>query len=137
MIVIADTGAIYALLDRDDAWHKRVHDWWTTTAARILLPHTIIPEVAWLVGQRLGPDAESAFAQALAEGEFLLEPMVEEDFVVVAALVHRYRDLSLGFVDASVLAIAARSGADTILTTDRKHFSVARLPDGKAARLVP
>ena len=137
MIVIADTGAIYALLDRHDSWHERVRAWWGTAQARIVLPHAILPEVAWLVGKRLGADAESAFARALAANEFVLEELVAGDFPVIAELVSRYRDLPLGFVDASLLAVASRLGSSTILTTDRKHFSVARLPDGGVPRLVP
>ena len=37
----------------------------------------------------------------------------------------------------SVLVMASRLGADAILTTDRRHFTVARLPDGSFPTLVP
>ncbi len=137
MIVVADTGAVYALLDASDSWHERVYNWWSTASARVVLPHAILPEIAWLVGQRLGPDAEAAFTQALADGEFVLEPMPDQDLPDIAGTVHRYRDLPLGFVDASVLATAVRLDADAILTTDRRHFSVVRLPDGRGPLLVP
>lgn len=137
MIVVADTGAIYALLDRDDAWHHRVSEWWGSARARIVLPHSILPEVAYLMGSRLGAAAESAFAAALASDEFLLEELVRDDFPVIADLVVRYRDVPLGLVDASLLAVAARLGSSTILTTDRSHFAVARLPTGAAVTLVP
>jgi predicted nucleic acid-binding protein len=60
-----------------------------------------------------------------------------EDLPVIAGLVERYRDLPLGFVDAAVLTIAARLRADAILTTDRRHFTVAGTLDGYNARLVP
>lgn len=137
MIVVADTGAVYALLDRDDRWHAPVREWWQRAGPRVVLPHSILPEVCWLVGRRLGATAEATFVRSLASGEWQLEALLSEDLATVAALVERYRDLPLGFVDATVLTIAARLQADAILTTDRRHFTVARLPDGSAPRLVP
>lgn len=137
MIVVADTGAIYALLDRGDDWHARVHEWWRSTSSRVVLPNPILPEVSWLVQQRLGAAAEAVFVRSLADGQWLLEKLAMEDLPTVAALVERYRDLPLGFVDAAVLAMAQRLRADAILTTDRRHFTVARLPDGTAPRLLP
>ncbi len=137
MIVVADTGAVYALLDRDDAWHRRVSDWWGSAGARIILPQMILPEIAWLVGTRLGAEAEVAFVQAVADGEFELDEMRSEDLAPTATLVRRYRDLPLGFVDAAVLVGAARLGAGAILTTDRRHFGVVRLPGLEPPTLVP
>jgi hypothetical protein len=42
-------------------------------------------------------------------------------------LVERYADLGLGLVDASIVAIAERLGADTIATLNRRDFTVVRL----------
>jgi len=137
VIVVADTGAIYALLDRDDRWHDPVREWWQSAGARVVLPHSILPEVCWLVGRRLGAAAEATFVRSLANGDWQLEGLLTEDLAVIAGLVERYRDLPLGFVDAAVLTIAARLRADAILTTDRRHFTVARLPEESPPRLVP
>jgi predicted nucleic acid-binding protein len=41
-------------------------------------------------------------------------------------LVEKYADFPLGAVDASVIAIAERLGADAIATLDRRHFAVVR-----------
>lgn len=50
----------------------------------------------------------------------------ESDFVRIAALVQRYADFPLGFVDAAVVACAERHGG-RVLTTDFRHFgAVAR-----------
>ena len=46
-----------------------------------------------------------------------------------------FRDLPLGYVDAVVLAIAERLGATELLTTDRRHFTVA--PSKRNWALVP
>ena len=64
--------------------------------------------------------------RAIADGEFTIEPLDDEDLPRIADIMHAYRDLPLGFVDASVVAIAERLEAREILTTDRKHFGVVR-----------
>ncbi len=138
MTVLADTGAIYALVDRDDAWHERVRAWWESNREPIRLPVTILPEVAWLLGTRLGPAAETAFSRALANGEFEVEPLDErEDLRRIADLTAEYLDAPVGFVDASVLAMAERLGVLSVLTTDRRHFGVLRPRHVSTLRLVP
>lgn len=137
-MVIADTGGIYALIDRDDAWHERVAEWWQSNRSPIVLPATILPEVSWLLRTRIGAHAERAFASALAEGEFVVEPLETlEDLTRIAELLVEFADLPAGFVDASVVAVAERLGAHIVLTTDRRHFTVLRGRKGKALRLVP
>lgn len=138
MTVLADAGAVYALVDRDDAWHKRVRAWWELNREPIRLPVTILPEVAWLLGTRLGPSAEAAFARALTEGEFDVEPLDErQDLSRIADLTAAYLDSPVGFVDASVLAMAERLGVLTLLTTDRRHFGVLQPRHTSTLRLVP
>jgi predicted nucleic acid-binding protein len=135
-MVLADTGAIYALLDRDDAWHERVRAWWESSAAEVVLPVTILAEVGYLLGSRVGPKAEIAFAQALAAGEFVVVGLEDEDLPAAARAMTRYADLPLGLVDASILALAQRLEVEALLTTDRRHFGVVRL--GRVPlRLVP
>jgi hypothetical protein len=136
--VLADTGAVYALVDRDDAWHEQVRMWWESNREPIRLPVTILPEVAWLLGTRLGPAAEAAFARALADGELEVEPLDErEDLSRIADLAAEYLDSPVGFVDASVLAMAERLGVLTLLTTDRRHFGILRPRHVSTLRLVP
>ncbi|MDX2192309.1 MAG: PIN domain-containing protein [Gemmatimonadales bacterium] len=137
LAVVADTGALYALLDRDDAWYLRVTEWWMQNRLRVVLPVTIVPELAYLLGARLGARAEEAFARALADREFVLEPLDEADLPRVADLVASYADVALGVTDASVVAIAERLGAAAILTTDRRHFGAVRPRHVPAFRLLP
>ena len=52
-------------------------------------------------------------------------------------MVERYRDLGLGPADASPAVLARRYRTRTVLTLDRKHFSVMRPPDGGTFTIVP
>lgn len=137
MIVIADTGSLYALVDRTDAWHARVVDWWSSSARNVVVPSVVLPEVSYLLQTRIGPAAEQAFVQAVADGEFVIEPLEPEDIVRAATLLREYAELSLGFVDAVVVAIAERLGTREVLTTDRRHFGVIRPLHTRALLLVP
>ena len=136
MTVVADTGALYALVDASDAWHSRVVAWWRSQSRVVVVPITVLPELCYLLQTRIGPAAELAFVQAIAEDEFTVESE-PEDLVRAATLIDQYADLPLGFVDASVMAIAERLGTRDILTTDRRHFSVVRPRHARSFTLQP
>ena len=86
----------------------------------------MVTEVVYLVGTRLGSDAEVRFIGDLASGDFQVEPVAVSAWLRIAELVHMYRDLPLGTVDASVVVAAERLGVTTVATTDRRDFSVVR-----------
>ena len=125
-IVLADTGAVYALVDRDDAWHARVRQWWLAATTESRLPELTLPEVAYLLGQRIGPAAERGLVEALASGDLVIEPTESSDYSRAADIMQVYSDLPLGLVDAVVCATAERLEVSTILTTDRRHFGALR-----------
>ncbi len=58
------------------------------------------------------------------------------DWLPIAELVARYRDLRLGTVDASVVVAAKRLGDRVVATLDRRHFEVLR-PELGAVELLP
>ncbi|MGI8507788.1 MAG: type II toxin-antitoxin system VapC family toxin [Gemmatimonadaceae bacterium] len=137
MPVIADTGPLYALIDSSDAWHERVTAWWRDRTQNVVVPAVVLPGVSYLLQTRIGPAAELAFIQAVADGEFTIEALEPEDIVRAAVLLRDYADLPLGFADAAVVAAAERLGAREILTTDRRHFSVIQPLHTNALVLLP
>ncbi len=137
MIIVADTGPLYALVDKRDAWHARVTRWWSEAARDIVIPMSVLPEVCYLLQTRIGPAAETAFVAAIATGELITEAIEPEDVARSAVLMREYADLPMGFVDASVIAVAERLGSRGILTTDRKHFGVVRPLHVKSLALFP
>jgi len=90
------------------------------------VPTLVVTEVAYLIGSRLGPRPEVRFLGDLASGDLGVEPVAAGDWLRIAELVHHYRDLPLGTVDASVVAAAERLNESAIATLDRRHFSVVR-----------
>lgn len=97
----------------------------------------VITEVAYLIGSRLGPDAEIHFLGDLAAGDFTIEPVMAGDWLRIAELVSHYRDLPLGTVDSSVVATAERLRITRIATLDRRHFSIVRPNHTDSFELLP
>lgn len=95
----------------------------------------VITEVTYLVGTRLGADAEVRFLGDLAAGNLIPEPVVPADWLRIAELVARYHDLPLGTADASVVAAAERLSVTEVATLDRRHFDVVRPRFGPFALL--
>jgi predicted nucleic acid-binding protein len=135
--VIADTGALYALVDASDAWHERVVDWWRANREPVAVPVCVLPEVCYLLHTRISQQAEAAFVRAVAKGEFIVEPLEPDDITRAAVLLGKYCDLEFGFVDATVIATAERLDSTEVLTTDRRHFSAVRPQHAGAFRLSP
>ena len=54
MPLLVDTGVLYALVDRSDAWHTRSVECVKASNTNLLAPVTVLPEAAYLVRTRLG-----------------------------------------------------------------------------------
>ena len=103
----------------------------------LVVPTLVITEVVYLLGSRLGTEPEIRFLGDLAAGAFVVEPVAVADWLRIAELVARYRDLPLGAVDASVIAAAERLGVTDVATVDRRHFTVVRPSHVAAFTLLP
>lgn len=97
----------------------------------------VVTEVGYLLADRIGVHAEVAFTRSIADGELVVEPVLDSEWERIAGLTEQYLDLPLGIVDASVVALAERHHADVIATLDHRHFSVVRPRHTPAFTLVP
>ena len=133
-MIVADTGAIVALLDKDDEHHREIRDLYAADPDGWLLPWAILPEVDYLVARELGPAAERAWLADLASGAFEIEWGSSRDVSAARALDAKHLALSMGLVDGIVMTIAERLRAD-IATFDLRHFAAVRL--AHTPRLLP
>lgn len=88
------------------------------------MPVLVITEVTYLLATRLGTEAEVRFLGDLAAGNLIPEQVEPGDWLRIAELVARYRDLPLGSADASVVTAAERLGITDVATLDHRHFRV-------------
>ena len=135
MAILVDTGILYALADADDRWHQPANAWLQDVSELLIVSVTALPEVAYLLHTRLGAAAELAFVQSLAGGELEVEDLRRTDLVRSSEVMRRYPEI--GFVDASIAAMAERLQIETIATTDRRHFQSIRPKHIKAFKLIP
>ncbi len=132
-----DAGPLYAYVDADDRHHESSLNLLETHPGPLVVPTLVITEVAYLIATRLGYQAEVRFLGDLASGALSVEAVHASDWLRIAELVARYRDLPLGTVDASVVAAAERLGEEQVATTDRRHFSVVRPAHVDGLTLLP
>lgn len=125
-MLIVDAGPLYAVANEDDIDHTACHDLLVNATGPLIVAQLVVAEVAYLVGNRLGAQAEVAFARSIADGELTVEPVLDSEWSRIAELVDQYSDMPLGMADASVIALAERHKAREIATLDRRHFSVVR-----------
>jgi predicted nucleic acid-binding protein len=118
--VIVDAGVLYANIDRDDRHHPAAREFIATFDGVLRVPMLVVAEVAHLAATRLGTPAEARFLADLA-----------------AELVARHRDLPLGTVDASLVALAERLGETEVATFDRRDLGVVRPRHCEGFTLLP
>jgi predicted nucleic acid-binding protein len=135
MLAVVDTGPLYAAVDADDEDHDRCRAALEDASYRIVIPTLIVAEVTYLIGTRLGARVEARFLRGLTRMD--VEPPAPDDWPRIAELVERYGDFPLGGADASVVALAERLGAETIVTLDERHFHAVRPKHCRAFRLLP
>jgi predicted nucleic acid-binding protein len=127
-VLIVDAGPLYAAAATRDRHHDACVQLLSSAQRPLLIPALVVTEVAYLLGDRIGPHAGLAFARSLEAGELLVEPVLDSDWSRIAELTATYGDLPLGIVDASVVALAERRKLEAIATLDHRHFATVR-PD--------
>jgi predicted nucleic acid-binding protein len=125
--ILLDSGILYAYYDRRDSWHSSSRKLIEAEVGGLIVPAPVIPEVDYLLGERIGAKAQSTFYEGLTDGSFFVADLPQESYPRILELNHQYQDLRLGFVDAAVLALAEHLGLGRIAKTDRRHFSPVRL----------
>jgi predicted nucleic acid-binding protein len=126
-MIVVDTGAMLALIDRSDTHHAAVKRLYQQDPDGWILPWAILPEVDYLLAAHVSRRAEDAFLADLAESRYVVEWGSEVDLEEALHISHQYHALALGLVDATVMAVAERLRAAAIATLDIRHFGAVRL----------
>lgn len=136
-MIVLDTGGLYAALDANESLHGRaVAALVSAPPPRVLSPF-VLAELDYLIGTRVGHQAQMALAAEVTRGAYRLEPFTAEDLAHASRIMERYADLRIGLTDASVVVIANRHRVHDVLCTDQRHFRALRAADGKPFRLLP
>ena len=131
-MIVVDTSAIYALLDRNDGRHKDAINWYQGVDEDLATTPLVLAETDHLASARAGPEATRAFRRDVAAGAYLVE-WWSSTAAESAELAERYEDLGLGLTDASLVALASRLETIRVATFDERHFRVVRPLSGEDA----
>ena len=134
--VILDTSGVLALLDADDPAHAAC----VAVASadhELIVPPLALGEIDYWCRKKDAGRALAEFVSDIRNGAYELASLSLGDVQRALELGEQYRDLDLGMVDASVIALAERLRITNVLTLDRRDFSVVRPRHCVALTLLP
>ncbi len=137
MALICDTGPLLAALDAADPDHERCARLLTNADEDVVVPALVLAELDYWCSRRLPPEAWLIFLEDVIAGVYRIEPPTGADLARCRDLQTQYADLSLGVVDASVVALAERLGEPKVVTLDQRHFRAVRPAHVEALELRP
>jgi predicted nucleic acid-binding protein len=132
---LIDTGAILALLDRNDRWHSVCTEAFRHLRLPLATSTAVLTELFHLVGDgRREMEVAWSFLQS---GAVALETISDAELPEIHTLMSRYWDRPMDFADATLVYLASRESITTILTVDHSDFETYRIDGRRKFRIVP
>jgi uncharacterized protein len=133
---LVDTGAIVALVNRADRFHKVAVEWFKQFRGQLLTTEAVLTETAYvLASSPLHQRAALLWCERVrVAGLLCVEPVAHYD--ALARIIAKYANLPCDYADATLIALAEHSGVAAIATIDRRDFSVYRLRGRKRFRIL-
>ena len=132
---LIDTGAILALLDRDDEWHRPCVEAFNVTLLPLLTTEAVLTEVFHLT-KRDARDIQGVWT-LLRSGSVKLAAITNEELPEIHSLMTKYSDRPMDFADATLVYLAARESLSLILTVDHDDFETYRIGGRKRFSILP
>ncbi len=105
-------------------------------APMVVSPY-VLAELDYLVATHVGVSAELDVLREISGGAYVLPHLDGNDLTRAADVVEKYNDQDIGVADASIVVLAERYSSRTLLTLDRRHFTVVRPLGGGRFTLLP
>src|SRR4051812_876333 len=131
---LIDTGAILALLDSDDRWHRPCVEVFQKLSFPLATSAAVLAELFHLL------EGPHEFARAwgfLRSGVITVLPIGDTDLPDLEALMDRYQDRPMDFADATLVHLARREQLVTIFTVDHNDFETYRIEGKRRFRILP
>jgi len=133
--VLIDTGAILALLDRTDRWHRICAETFRQLHLPLATSEAVLTELFHLVGDSR-PEMEATW-KFLRSGALLLLPIEDAELQDIRGLMSRYWDRPMDFADATLVHLAKREALTTVFTVDFADFETYRIDGRRRFRVLP
>lgn len=124
MALILDTSVLLAALDAADDDHIACATLIEVVAARepLIVPSTVLVELAYWVVERLGRSAWGTFITDLLRGAYVYEQLDLADIRRANEVDQQYAALRLGLVDSSLIALCERFDEPRLATLNERDF---------------
>jgi predicted nucleic acid-binding protein len=133
--VLIDTGAILAMLDRTDRWHRVCVDTFEQLRLPLVTSEAVLTELFHLFGESRH-EMEAAW-RFVRSGAIVLAVIEDSELSQLQALMVRYADRPMDFADATLVYLARREGLSTVFTVDHADFETYRIEGNRRFRVVP
>ena len=133
---LVDTGAVVALVNRADRHHAAAVEWFKRFRGQLLTTEAVVTETAYVLAASPAHLRAALlwFERARAAGLLLVEPV--SDYAALSRIIAQYASLPCDYADASLIALAERTGITAIATVDQRDFSIYRLRGRRRFRIV-
>lgn len=132
---LIDTGAIVALLDRNDRWHAACEAAFGQVSVPFITSEAVLTEVFHLV-RRTRADASLVWG-FIRSGAVALASIEDSELSEIHVLMDRYSDRPMDFADATLVYLAKRESISTVFTIDFADFATYRLEGRRRFRILP
>ena len=130
-MIAVDTGFLFALVDKRDAWHARARAQLPTAGEGWITTWPVLTEATHLMTRWLGIEFAAALMDDVAAGGLAVWQPAAAQWPHVPALMRRYAKLPMDLVDASLVLLAEHLGDGRILSTDERDFRTYRWKNRK------
>jgi uncharacterized protein len=132
---LIDTGAIIALVDRNDRWHRPCRAALGDLQFPLATSAAVLAELFHLVAANpRGVDAAWTFIRS---GAVTVLPIADDDMSALQGLMTRYADRPMDFAAATLVHLAEREGLSTVFTLDHADFETYRIGGRRRFRVLP
>jgi hypothetical protein len=132
---LIDTGAILALLDRTDRWHRICTHTFEQLRLPLVTSEAVLTELFHLAGDSRH-EVEAAW-RFVRSGAVVLATIDNPELPRIQELMSRYWDRPMDFTDATLVHLAHRESLSTIFTVDYADFEIYRIAGRRRFRVLP
>ena len=132
---LIDTGALLALLDRTDNWHRACVEALQKLRLPLATSEAVLTELFHLIGDSTH-EMEAAW-RLVRSGAVVLLAIEHAELDAMHALMSRYADRPMDFADATLVHLAKRECISTVFTVDHDDFETYRIEGRRRFRVLP
>jgi predicted nucleic acid-binding protein len=132
---LIDSGAIVAMLDKTDPWHRLCQEAFRQLHLPLLTSEAVLTEVFHFVGETRSK-MENAW-KFVRSGGLVLAKIDHDELPQIHDLMSQYWDGPMDFADATLVHLAKRESISAILTIDHDDFTTYRIEGKRRFKIFP